>query len=109
MRALTDSGREVRHDRERMPGVTNLLEILGASTGADPLKLASRYSSYGALKKDTAEAVEELLRPVRERHAALVADPGEVDAVLRRGAERARAMARPVVDEAYRAVGLLPA
>jgi tryptophanyl-tRNA synthetase len=29
--------------------------------------------------------------------------------VLRRGAERARAMARPVVDEAYRAVGLLPA
>ncbi|CAM5365437.1 MULTISPECIES: tryptophan--tRNA ligase [Streptomyces] len=109
MRALTDSGREVRHDRERMPGVTNLLEILGASTGADPRKLASRYSSYGALKKDTAEAVEELLRPVRERHAALVADPGEVDAVLRRGAERARAMARPVVDEAYRAVGLLPA
>ncbi|MEY6567304.1 tryptophan--tRNA ligase [Streptomyces sp. PGLac3x] len=109
MRAVTDSGREVRHDRERMPGVTNLLEILAGCTGADPEKLAGQYTSYGALKKDTAEAVEEVLRPVRERHATLVADPGEVDAVLRRGAERARAMARPVVDEAYRAVGLLPA
>ncbi|MER8045730.1 tryptophan--tRNA ligase [Streptomyces sp. NPDC094032] len=109
MRAVTDSGREVVYDREASPGVANLLDLLGAATGEDPAGLAGAYDSYGALKKDAAEAVVELLRPVRERHAELAADPGYVDGVLRAGAARARGMARPLVDAAYRAVGLLPA
>ena len=110
MRAVTDSGREVVYDREESPGVANLVDLLAAATGChDRAELAASYDSYGALKKDTAEAVVELLRPVRERHAELAADPGYVDAVLREGAERARGMARPVVDRAYRAIGLLPA
>ncbi|WP_405778237.1 tryptophan--tRNA ligase [Streptomyces sp. NBC_00859] len=107
MRAVTDSGREVVHDRTASPGVANLLEVLGACTGQEPGALAGTYASYGALKKDAADAVVELLRPVQERHAALAADPGYLEAVLRRGAERARAMARPTVDAAYRAIGLL--
>ncbi|MFE2379737.1 tryptophan--tRNA ligase [Streptomyces sp. NPDC059398] len=107
MRAVTDSGSEVVHDRVASPGVANLLEVLGACTGQEPGVLAGTYTSYGALKKDTADAVVELLRPVQERHAALVADPGYLEEVLRRGAGRARAMARPTVDAAYRAVGLL--
>ncbi|MFD5102745.1 tryptophan--tRNA ligase [Streptomyces albidochromogenes] len=109
MRAVTDSGTEVEYDREEKPGVANLLDVLAACEGADPGELAGAYDSYGALKKDTAEAVVELLRPVRERHAELAADPGHVDQVLREGAERARGMARPTVDAAYRAIGLLPA
>ncbi|MFC9891422.1 tryptophan--tRNA ligase [Streptomyces pilosus] len=109
MRAVTDSGREVVYDREARPGVANLLEILAACTGGSPEALGGAYASYGALKRDTAEAVVEVLRPVRERHAELCADPGHVEKVLREGAERARGMARPTVDAAYRAIGLLPA
>lgn len=109
MRAVTDAGTDVVYDRGERPGVANLLDVLAACVGGDPAGLAEEYDSYGALKKDTAEAVVELLRPVRERHAELVADPGYVDSVLRDGAERARAMARPRVDAAYEAVGLLPA
>ncbi|QKW54545.1 tryptophan--tRNA ligase [Streptomyces buecherae] len=108
MRAVTDSGSEVRYDREGQPGVANLLDVLAACTGRRPAELAEGYASYGALKRDVAEAVVETLRPVRERHARLCAEPGRVDAVLRAGAERARAMARPRVDAAYAAVGLLP-
>ncbi|WP_190017110.1 tryptophan--tRNA ligase [Streptomyces lucensis] len=108
MRAVTDSGREVVYDRETRPGVANLLDILAACTGGEPAALAGAYQSYGALKKDTAEAVVEVLRPVQERHRELCADPSHVDGVLRDGAERARAMARPTVDAAYRAIGLLP-
>jgi len=109
MRAVTDSGRDVVYDRAERPGLANLLEILAACTGGNPEALAGVYESYGALKKDTAEAVVELLRPVQERHSALCADPGHVEGVLRDGAEKARAMARPTVDAAYRAIGLLPA
>jgi tryptophanyl-tRNA synthetase len=111
MRAVTDSGpdgREVVYDRAGRPGVANLLDILAACTGEEPAVLAGRYAGYGRLKTDVAEAVVELLRPVRERHAELCGDPAYVDGVLRAGAERARGMARPLVDAAYRAIGLLP-
>ena len=109
LRAVTDSGSDVVYDREARPGIANLLEILAACEGKDPEALSGAYTSYGALKKDTAEAVVEVLRPVQERHKALCADPGYVDGVLRAGAERARGMSRPFVDSAYRAIGLLPA
>ncbi|MFF1748165.1 tryptophan--tRNA ligase [Streptomyces mirabilis] len=109
MRAMTDSGQDVVYDPEARPGVSNLLEILAACEGADPETLGGAYESYGALKKDTAEAVIELLRPVQERHKRLCADASYVEAVLRDGAVKAREMARPRVDAAYRAIGLLAA
>ncbi|MGW1216541.1 tryptophan--tRNA ligase [Streptomyces sp. NPDC002499] len=107
MRAVTDSGQDVVYDREERPGIANLLEILAACTGGNPEALSGVYESYGSLKKDTAEAVVEILKPVQERHKELCADPGYVEGVLRDGAEKARAMARPTVDTAYRAIGLL--
>ncbi|MEW9520691.1 tryptophan--tRNA ligase [Streptomyces tubercidicus] len=109
LRAVTDAEPDVAYEPERRPGVANLLNVLAGCAGGDPRRLAEEYDSYGALKKDVAEAVVETLRPVRERHAELVAEPSYVDAVLRRGAERARALARPRVDAAFEAVGLLPA
>ncbi|MGA5559564.1 tryptophan--tRNA ligase [Streptomyces platensis] len=109
LRAVTDAERDVVYEPEQRPGVANLLNVLAACAGGDPERLAGEYDSYGALKKDVAEAVVETLRPVRERHAELAADPSYVDGVLRRGAERARALARPRVDAAFAAVGLLPA
>jgi tryptophanyl-tRNA synthetase len=108
MRAVTDSGSEVEYDRDAKPGVSNLLEILASCEGGDPEGLSGEYETYGDLKKDTADAVVEVSRPLQERHKELVADPAYVEDVLRRGAERARAMARPTVDNAYRAIGLLP-
>ncbi|QTE00089.1 tryptophan--tRNA ligase [Streptomyces cyanogenus] len=108
LRAVTDSGREVVYDRAERPGVANLLDILAACTGGNPESLADVYDSYGSLKKDTAEAVVEVLRPVQARHRELCADPVYVEGVLRDGAEKARALARPTVDTAYRAIGLLP-
>ncbi|MFF8728778.1 tryptophan--tRNA ligase [Streptomyces sp. NPDC015171] len=108
LRAVTDSGRDVVYDRAERPGIANLLDILAACTGGNPESLADVYDSYGSLKKDTAEAVVEVLRPVQARHRELCADPGYVEGVLRDGAEKARALARPRVDTAYSAIGLLP-
>ncbi|MCX5195806.1 tryptophan--tRNA ligase [Streptomyces sp. NBC_00249] len=108
MRAVTDSGDGgVVYDRAARPGVANLLDVLAACTGGEPAALASGYTQYGPLKRDVADAVVELLRPLRERHAELATDPAEVERVLREGAGRARALARPVVDRAYEAIGLL--
>ena len=50
----------------------------------------------------------ELLAPIRERHAELIADPAELDRLMALGAARARAIAAPVLAEAKARVGLLP-
>ena len=107
MRAVTDSGAEVRHDEANKPGVTNLLEILGACTATSPVEMAASYSAYGDLKRDTADAVVALLEPVQERYAALVADPRAVDELLEAGRDRAAAFAAPRLDSAMRAIGLM--
>jgi tryptophanyl-tRNA synthetase len=107
MRAVTDSGTQVRYDAEASPGVTNLLEILGACTGADPQALAGQHASYGALKRDVADAVVAVLAPVQARYAELAGDPAAVDRVLDEGRRRAEATARPRLEAAALAVGLM--
>ena len=106
-KAVTDIETEVRYDPVAKPGVSNLLELLSASTGEDPAALATRYVNYGQLKADVAEALAELLRPVRARLMELHGEPGYVESVLAEGAAKAHAIAGPTLDRAMRAVGLL--
>jgi tryptophanyl-tRNA synthetase len=106
-KAVTDAETEVRYDPEAKPGVSNLLELLAAATGGDPVKLADGYANYGQLKGAVSEALAELLRPVRQRYAELHADPVYVTGVLAEGAAKARSIAGPTLDRAMRAAGLL--
>jgi tryptophanyl-tRNA synthetase len=106
-KAVTDTETEVRYDPLSKPGVSNLLELLAAATRQDPAELAPGFVNYGQLKADVAEALAELLRPVRERYAALQSESGYVESVLAEGADKATAMAGPTLDRAMRAVGLL--
>jgi len=107
-RAVTDSGAEVvaRPDK---PGVTNLLEIMSAVSGEPVPALEARFdgAGYGSFKSAVAEAVVEYLRPLRERYAELRADPAAIEAALGRGAERARAIAVPVLDDVRERAGLV--
>ncbi len=107
-RAVTDAETEVRYDPEAKPGVSNLLSILGACTGDDPAELAGRFTRYGDLKAATADAVVEVLRPIQQRYAELAADPAGTAAVLAKGADKARAVAGPVLERARANLGLLP-
>ena len=108
MRAVTDSDNEVRYDTAAKPGVSNLLSILAACTGREPADLASSYTQYGPLKKDTAAAVVETVRPIQERYAELAADPAETARLLAIGAGKAEAVASVTLARAYDAIGLLP-
>jgi tryptophanyl-tRNA synthetase len=108
--AVTDSGSVVRHDRQEKPGVSNLIEIFGAVTGATIAEVEREFEGkqYGAFKGAVADAVVDYLRPVQQRYAELAADPAEVDRRLARGADVAEAMAEAVMQRASRAAGLLP-
>ena len=77
------------------------------ATDRSPAEVAGSYQRYGDLKRDLAEALVELLRPVRERRTALAADPGRVTSLLSKGADKARAIASATYRRAAEAIGLL--
>jgi tryptophanyl-tRNA synthetase len=108
--AVTDSETEVRHDREKKPGISNLMEIYAAVTGSSLPAIEKEFAGqqYGAFKSVVADAVVEYLRPVQERYAALEANPDEVDRRLALGAGIAESKAEPVLARAIEAAGLLP-
>jgi tryptophanyl-tRNA synthetase len=108
-RAVTDSENDVRYDPVEKPGVSNLLDILGAATDQAPADLAKGYTQYGPLKADAADAVVELLSPIQDRYRELLADRGELTTLLRDGAAKARSVASATLQRAYDAVGFLPA
>jgi tryptophanyl-tRNA synthetase len=106
-KAVTDTDGEVRYDRAAKPGLSNLLELLAVATGRTPTEVAGSYERYGDLKGDVADALVELLRPVRERREALAADPGAVTSLLATGADKAREVASATYRRAASAIGLL--
>ena len=106
-KAVTDTDGEVRYDRAAKPGLANLLDLLAGATDRSPQEVAAGYTRYGDLKKDVAEALDELLRPVRQRRAALEADLAYVDAVLAEGADDAHGIAANTYARASDAIGLL--
>jgi tryptophanyl-tRNA synthetase len=109
MRAVTDSGSEVRADGETKPGVTNLLDLLAAATGREVPALEAEFDGkgYGDFKRAVAEAVNERLRPVRQRFAELRDDPAQVQRVLAAGADRARETAAATMADVRDKVGFL--
>jgi|GEM_PF-457072 len=74
-KAVTDTDGELRHDRATKPGLANLLELLAGATNRTPEQVAVGYERYGDLKNDVADALDDLLRPVRERRIELETDP----------------------------------
>lgn len=107
--AVTDNDGVIAYDRESKPGVSNLLAIQSALTGTsiDDLVVGYEGQGYGALKVDTADALEAFTTPLRARYDELMADRGELERILAQGADRAGEYAETVVQEVYDKVGFL--
>jgi tryptophanyl-tRNA synthetase len=107
--AVTDSGTDVRHDPDGKAGVSNLIEILSIMTGDEIPAIEARYDGggYGAFKADVAEAVVSVLDPIRERYEELRGDEAELQALLARGAEQARAVSGPTLEQMYERMGFV--
>ncbi len=107
--AVTDNDGILAYDKDNTPGVSNLLVIQSALTGTPVEQLVAGYegAGYGALKADTADALEAFTTPLRARFDELMADRGELERILAVGAERAREVAEPLVQDIYDKVGFL--
>ena len=106
---LDEGNRVTEAARTGRPEAYNLLGIY-AALSEKPIEAVleefagAQFSHFKAQLTDLAVAV---LGPIGTEMQRLCDDPAAVDSVLRDGAERARAIAEPVIEEAYRVVGYL--
>ena len=94
---------------EGRPEAANLVGIYAALTGKTPADVLSEYGGqgFGVFKPALAELVVEKISPISEELRRLEADPAYLQKVLTEGAERASAVAEPVVRDVKEIVGFL--
>jgi tryptophanyl-tRNA synthetase len=92
------------------PEARNLVGILAAVTGATPEAVLAEHAGkgFGAFKPVLADALVAHLDPIRREMSRLLDDPAALDAQLRKGADRAEAIATPICERAEEIVGFLP-
>lgn len=92
------------------PEASTIFQIYKAIASADECAaLADRYRTgigWGDAKKALLERLEVELADARTRYDALMADTSKIDALLKAGAEKARATARKTVDRVRAAIGI---
>jgi len=95
---------------EERPEAANLLGIWAALADASVEDAVRRFAGrqFSAFKGELTELAVAVLTPIAAEMKRLLADPGAIDAILRQGGERARALSAPIMAEIKQVVGFLP-
>ena len=92
------------------PNDSTLFDIYRAfATAAETAEIEKRYAegiAWGEMKQLLFDYINEHIKPARDEYDRLMADPAAVEAELRKGAEKARAVSAPFLDEIRRAIGI---
>jgi len=94
---------------EGRPEAANLVGIYSAMSGKSVAEILGEFGGkgFGAFKPALGELLVESLSPINARFVGLRSDQEMLDAILARGASRARALAIPTLDKVYTALGLV--
>ncbi|WP_299816489.1 tryptophan--tRNA ligase [uncultured Jannaschia sp.] len=94
---------------ETRPDVRNLVNIYAALSGrdVDAVLREKAGGQLGHFKQDLADLAVAKLAPISTEMARLMDDPAEIDRILARGAERARAITVPILEKTYEIVGMV--
>jgi tryptophanyl-tRNA synthetase len=94
---------------EGRPEARNLVNIYAALSDRSVAEVLAEVGGqqFSAFKPMLADLAVAKLSPISARMSELMADPAEIDRILARGAERARAVAAPILGRAYDIVGMI--
>ena len=94
---------------EGRPGARNLVNLYAAlsDAGVDAVLAEHGGKGWGEFKPALADLAVARLAPIGEEMRRLMDDPAEIDALLARGAERARAITAPILRRTYEIVGMV--
>lgn len=111
-KAITDSDTErcVRYAPEEKPGVSNLMQIYSAVTGAslDEIEREFEGKGYGFFKPAVGEVVIDMLRPIQEESKKLLADKAYLEKIYTEGADRASYVSNKTLRKVYKKIGFVP-
>jgi tryptophanyl-tRNA synthetase len=109
-RAKSDSELGLSWEPERRPEAANLLSIYAALAGEPREVVSERFAatSFADFKRELADLAVAKIAPIAEEMRRLLADPAEIDRILREGAQRAGAIAEDNLAAIYDLVGFLP-
>jgi tryptophanyl-tRNA synthetase len=91
------------------PEARNLINIYAALDDRSPDAVLAEYAGqqFGQFKPALADLAVAKLAPISQEMSRLMQDPGEIDRILARGADRARAIAAPILQRTYDIMGMV--
>lgn len=94
---------------EGRPEAANLVGIYAAMAGTSVEAVLAQFEGkgFGAFKPALGELLVDTLSPINARFLELRADRAALDAILRKGAAKARELAAPTLEATYAALGLV--
>jgi len=109
MAATTDSGKDVKYNVTKKPGISNLLTIYSLITGKSTQEIEKEFTkrSYADFKRSLAQVVVDYLDPFRKKQKEFAARDVYVQEILKQGAQRAQTIAQPMMQEVKKKMGLL--
>ncbi len=97
-------------DEPKDPDTCTLFSIFRAfATKEETLQMAERYRrgiAWGTAKQELFEYINSILKEPRSRYDELMKNPGDIEAILEKGALRAREFSAPFLDAVKKAVGI---
>lgn len=105
-RAVTDSVGVIRYSDEQ-PGLKNLIDIYRACTGKTADEVVQEFDGkgYGDFKAALGEVVAEVLVPLQQEQARLMADKAYLDGIIRENAEKAGYYANKTLRKVQKKIG----
>lgn len=107
MKAVTDSGDEIKSGKEK-PAMTNLLNIFSEVSGRNIEEIEKDYEGkgYGDFKKDLADALVEYLTPIQKKYDEIISDKENLRKILKTGSEKIAPTAQKTLGDIKKAIGL---
>ena len=107
MSAVTDMETSVHYDKVNKPGISNLMTIYASIKNVTIEDVEKEFvgANYGTFKRAVADAIVAELTPFQNRYREIIAS-GELDRVLKEGAEQASQIAEVTLEKVKKAIGL---
>jgi len=109
MAAVTDTGKQIKYNPLKKPGISNLLTIysLFSEKPIKELEKSFKGKGYAQLKKSLAELLINYLEPFRRKRKELLSREVYIKETLKLGSKRAGTIAQFTLQEARKKMGLL--
>lgn len=109
MAAVTDTGKEIKYNPKRKPGISNLLTIysLFSDKSIKEIEMFFKGRGYAELKKFLAELLINSLEPFRRKKKELLSREVYIKETLSLGAKRAQIIAQSTIQDVRKKMGLI--